>query len=69
MTSKAPLIYKNVFTQLINSLIHVPTSFLLPFIIPKPSSMNLSNMIGHLIFMILPKNGAKLVPNTIPKIC
>ena len=49
MISKTPFIYEMFSRRLINSLIHVSTSFLLPLIVPKPSFINLLNIIGHFI--------------------
>ena len=51
--SKSPFIYKNVFAQLIKFINPRSNIFLLPLIIPKPSSMNLLNIIGHFIFLFL----------------
>jgi hypothetical protein len=81
LVSETPFIYKKISCRLLNSSTHLEICFLLLLMTPNPSSMNLLNISGHVIFFrmhivcsssssiaiyMFASIGARLVPITIP---
>ena len=84
MVSKLPFIYRNIFPQVVEFRNPHRKLFLLLFMTPNPSSMNLLNISSHMMFFrihiiysssssiamyMFASIGARLVPITIPMIC